>query len=87
MTREIFETTDLDLATFLVASTGRFPSVLRSGNGLATFHFTSAPDIEAFIVAYSSGAAICSVRRLLAARRRLFHEVRWARWAQVELAL
>lgn len=78
MTRgQIFETSDLDLATFLVASTERFPSVVRvAGSSRAAFHFSRDAGIEAQVVLYSSGATMANVRRLLAARRRLFHEVR-----------
>lgn len=77
MTKTIFETTDLDLASFLEASDHGPPSVLRdTRTGLASFHFSRDSEIEALIVAYSSGAAFANVRRLLAARRRLFHEVR-----------
>jgi hypothetical protein len=78
MTRgEIFETTDIDLASFLVAASGRFPAVLRAGScGLATFHFRRDMEIEGLVGAYSTGAVVANVRRLLAARRRLFHEVR-----------
>jgi len=77
MTNLIFETINIDLASFLEASIGRTPSVFRdTGTGLATFQFSSTPGIESLIVAYSSGVAVSNVRRLLAARRRLFHEVR-----------
>lgn len=77
MTREIFETTDIDLAAYLEASTQRIPSVFRDmATGFATFHFWNDSEIEELIVAYSTGTAIANARRLLAARRRLFHEVR-----------
>jgi hypothetical protein len=77
MTRGIFETTDIDLASFLEASTGRTPSVFRDmATGLATFHFRNDSEIEEQIVAYATGTAVANVRRLLSSRRRLFHEVR-----------
>jgi len=62
---------DIDLASLVEAPTGRTSSVFRDTR---TGHFS--PDIEALIVVYSSDAAVSNVRRLLAARRRLFHEVR-----------
>lgn len=77
MTRGIFETTDLDLSAFMVASTQRVPSVFRDlVTGQATFHFLNDPEIESLILAYATGIAVINVRRLLAARRRLFHDVR-----------
>lgn len=77
MTHGIFETTDIDLASYLTASTGHPPSVYRdSATGLMTFHFRVDPEINGQIVGYATGAAVTNVRRVLAARRQLFHEIR-----------
>lgn len=74
--RDSFTTGDVDLASYLVA-TGRKAEVYRQdGQHLATFAFHRDTELPHLIEGYSAGSATISARKLLAARRRLFHQVR-----------
>ena len=71
-----YQTDSLDLAAFLVAR-GRYPSTLHdTSRNVAIFSFRRDNELLAFIEEYLSGIATVSAKMILAARRRLYHEVR-----------
>jgi hypothetical protein len=69
-----FQTKDIDLATYASTVCGPLPEVFRDTyDGQAIFEFELRPELQAAIVAFSTDTL---ARRLLATRRRLFHETR-----------
>jgi hypothetical protein len=73
----LYETDDLDAAAFIYATTYREPSIYRDAStGRAVFSFHRDVVILELIEAYSTGNAVCNIRRFAGSRRRLFHEVR-----------
>lgn len=75
-----YETRDLDLAAYL-AATVDFPSeiLLDRLDNQAVFEFDLTASLHSAVVEFATGPAMIPARRLLAARRRLFHEVRRVR--------
>lgn len=72
-----YSTKDIDQATCIATVCGIFPVVLRDGyDGQAIFEFDHTTEIQAALIDFASGTTTTNVRRLLATRRRLFHEVR-----------
>ena len=72
-----YSTKDIDQASCLGTVCGIFPVVLRDGyDGQAIFEFDHTPEIQAALIDFASGTTTTNARRLLATRRRLFHEVR-----------
>lgn len=72
-----YTTKDIDQVACIATVCGVFPVVLCDGyDGQAIFEFNHTPEIQAALIDFATGTTTANARRLLATRRRLFHEVR-----------
>ena len=71
--QRVFETTSIDLCSYLAAA-GATPTIKRvSGSDRAIFSFTETPELLAAIIDYERGAAL-PAKRLLNVRSWLYRE-------------